>query len=171
MSRTGHLRCPYLCTHAQSAAHINLKASCAYTGNGERWQLDTKVLPAPCPHPSATHNSDKRSMSFRTQLHPPPPPTPTLPLPHTALKPPQPRTHLMDRSIWLLPYSTTKPAIRLWSMMGLSLMFLLPVSSCSFLAIRNCCSCSSFTALRRVATCRQLIAQAGGQAPQAAAAQ
>lgn len=49
-------------------------------------------------------------------------------------------------------HSTTKPAMRLVSMTGFSLMFLLPVSSCSFLAIRNCCSCSSFTALRRVAT-------------------
>ncbi len=37
-------------------------------------------------------------------------------------------------------------------MTGLSLMFLLPVSSWSFLAMRNCCSCSSLTALRRVAT-------------------
>mmetsp|Transcript_30113 Transcript_30113/g.76708 ORF Transcript_30113/g.76708 Transcript_30113/m.76708 type:complete len:311 (+) Transcript_30113:121-1053(+) len=60
-----------------------------------------------------------------------------------------PRT---DRSIWLEPYSTTKPAIREVSMVGFSLMFLEPVSSCSFLAIRNCCSCSSFTAERRVAT-------------------
>lgn len=51
------------------------------------------------------------------------------------------------------PYSTTKPATRSASTTGFSLMFLLPVSSCSFLAIRNCCSCSSLTAERSVATC------------------
>ena len=37
-------------------------------------------------------------------------------------------------------------------MIGFSLMFLEPVSSCNFFAIRNCCSCSSFTADRSVAT-------------------
>ena len=36
---------------------------------------------------------------------------------------------------------------------GLSLMFFEPVSSCSFFAIRNCCSCSNRTADRSVATC------------------
>jgi hypothetical protein len=41
-------------------------------------------------------------------------------------------------------------------MEGFSLMFLEPVSSCSLLAIRNCCSCSSLTAERRVATCEML---------------
>lgn len=45
-------------------------------------------------------------------------------------------------------------------MVGLSLMFLLPLSSWSFLAIRNCCSCSSLTAERSVATCGALW---GGQ--------
>ena len=39
--------------------------------------------------------------------------------------------HPPDRSIWVEPYSTTKPATRSASTTGFSLMFLLPVSSCA----------------------------------------